>query len=211
MSYNTRNYFEQGGDKLVIGGALEIKEGASVKGLPVIENQAASTATTVAGLKDNFNALLTKLKDAGYMKPDTWNVSVAKIPQVPVSDPHAEDMTANQTAVNAVAINGNVISITVDIADLIAFESSNPLQGTHKWVGIDITTGLPDITAIKYNSYQLTSDDVAETATVGGSAGDIVMWLKCDEIVDTPKVFTLWASGYSEAAYMVVITEPDQE
>ena len=30
MSYNTKNYTEQGGEKTVIGGTLEIKEGASV-------------------------------------------------------------------------------------------------------------------------------------------------------------------------------------
>ncbi len=34
MDYNTKNYTEQGGDKTVIGGTLEIKEGATVTGLP---------------------------------------------------------------------------------------------------------------------------------------------------------------------------------
>ena len=34
MSDNTENYTEQGGDTTVIGGTLEIKEGAQVKGLP---------------------------------------------------------------------------------------------------------------------------------------------------------------------------------
>ena len=34
MSYNTKNYTEQGGDTTVIGGTLEIKEGARVKWLP---------------------------------------------------------------------------------------------------------------------------------------------------------------------------------
>ena len=33
MPYNTKNYTEQGGDKTVIGGTLEIKEGATVTGL----------------------------------------------------------------------------------------------------------------------------------------------------------------------------------
>ena len=37
MSYNGKNYAEQGGDKWVIGGTLEIKEGASVTGLPAAE------------------------------------------------------------------------------------------------------------------------------------------------------------------------------
>jgi len=75
MSYNTKNYTEQGGAKTVIGGTLEIKEGASVTGLPSsftpATNQADSTATTVTGLKDDFNALLAKLKTAGLMTADT--------------------------------------------------------------------------------------------------------------------------------------------
>ena len=72
MSYNAKNYTEQGGEKTVIGGMLEIKEGASVTGLPLsaAANQVDSTATTVAGLKDDFNALLLKLKTAGLMEAD---------------------------------------------------------------------------------------------------------------------------------------------
>ncbi|NCC15704.1 MAG: Head fiber protein [Clostridia bacterium] len=70
MSYNTKNYTEQGGDKTVIGGTLEIKQEASVTGLPVAENQADSTATDTAGLVTDFNALLTKLKAAGLMIAD---------------------------------------------------------------------------------------------------------------------------------------------
>ena len=200
MSYNTKNYTEQGGDKTVIGGTLEIKKGASVTGLPAAKNQAASTATTVAGLKDNFNELLLKLKESGYMVPDDWNVSVAKI-----STPSGEELIANQSKVTDISIEDDVITVSVNVDELVAFPSSNLEQGTHKWIGMNITTGLPDITAVKYNGYQLTSDDVTEAASVGGSAGDIVMWLKCDEIIDTPKLFTLWASGYCETTYMVII------
>ena len=71
MSYNTKNYTEQGGEKTVIGGTLEIKEGASVTGLPSnftpAAVQADSTATDAAGLVTDFNALLAKLKAAGLM------------------------------------------------------------------------------------------------------------------------------------------------
>ncbi len=67
MSYNTKNYTEQGGDKTVIGGTLEIKQGASVTGFPAAANQADSTATDTVGLVTDFNALLAKLKAAGLM------------------------------------------------------------------------------------------------------------------------------------------------
>ena len=71
MSYNVKNYTEQGGGKTVIGGILEITEDATVTGLPSIpkaENQADSTATTVADLKSDFNDLLSKLEAAGLME-----------------------------------------------------------------------------------------------------------------------------------------------
>jgi len=71
MSYNTKNYTEQGGEKTVIGGELVIEEGATVTGLPVLENQPASTADTVEALVTDFNALLAKLKAAGLMTADT--------------------------------------------------------------------------------------------------------------------------------------------
>jgi len=203
--YNAKNYTEQGGEKTVIGGTLEIREGASVTGLPSANNQATSTATTVAGVKDDFNALLLKLKDAGLMTPDAWNVSVSKIPT-----PSDEDIIANQSKVTAITIEDGVITVAAPVSELIAFQSSNLAQGTHKWIGMLITTGLADITAVKYNGSQLTAADATEATTVGGSAGDIVMWLKCDEIINTPKVFTLWASGYPEATFTVVIAEPEK-
>ncbi len=71
MSYTTKNYTEQGGEKTVIGGTLEIKEGASVTGLPVADNQPASTATTIEALVADHNALLAKLKSAGLMAADS--------------------------------------------------------------------------------------------------------------------------------------------
>ena len=70
MGYNAKNYTEQGGERTVIGGALVFEEGATIEGFPGAANQADSTATTVATLKDDFNALLSKLKTAGLMAAD---------------------------------------------------------------------------------------------------------------------------------------------
>ena len=50
MSYNTKNYTEQGGEKTVIGGTLEIKEGASVTGLPA-DPLLVATGDTLGGVK----------------------------------------------------------------------------------------------------------------------------------------------------------------
>ena len=69
MSYNTKNDSENG-DKLVIGGTLEVLDGANLSGFPVAENQTSSVATTIADLKADFNLLLEKLKSAGLMEGD---------------------------------------------------------------------------------------------------------------------------------------------
>ena len=69
MSYNTKNYSENG-DKLVIGGTLEVLDGAKLSGFPVAENQIESVATTIADLKTDFNSLLEKLKSVGLMEGD---------------------------------------------------------------------------------------------------------------------------------------------
>ena len=75
MSYNAKNYTEQGGNVTHIGGKLVIEEGAQIEGLPSPEipkaaNKAASEASTVAALKEDFNDLLAKLKTAGLMEAD---------------------------------------------------------------------------------------------------------------------------------------------
>lgn len=71
---NVKNYTEQGGEKTVIGGALEIAEGGQIIGLPSSFTPAAfqanSTATEIAGLVTDFNLLLAKLKAAGLMSTE---------------------------------------------------------------------------------------------------------------------------------------------
>ena len=83
MSYNTKNYAAHGGGEWVIGGKLTFLPGATVEGgeglfdsiegssFTPMPNQAASTATTIALLKDDFNSLLAALKTAGLMVADT--------------------------------------------------------------------------------------------------------------------------------------------
>jgi len=81
VTRNCKNYLADGGDRLVIGGTLEIREGASVTGLPsaaadnpgvvrIATNQVASAAVDVAALVTDFNTLLQKLKAAGIMMAD---------------------------------------------------------------------------------------------------------------------------------------------
>lgn len=68
---NVKNYTEQGGERTVIGGTLEITpEGKLLFGSTEVcpaANQADSVATDVAGLVADFNALLAKLRASGLM------------------------------------------------------------------------------------------------------------------------------------------------
>ena len=83
VTRNCKNYATDGGDRLVIGGTLEVLDTATVTGLQSgyateqsagsvfqASNQTESAATTIADLKSDFNALLQKLKDAGIMAAD---------------------------------------------------------------------------------------------------------------------------------------------
>lgn len=79
-TYNAKNYTEQGGETTHFGGTVVFDSGCAVQGFPVpaatatalggvkkAAKQDDSTATTVAALKDDFNALLAKLIAAGIM------------------------------------------------------------------------------------------------------------------------------------------------
>ena len=49
---------------------MVIEESAEVEGIALnrlMQNQPDSTATSVAALKEDFNALLSKMRSAGYM------------------------------------------------------------------------------------------------------------------------------------------------
>jgi hypothetical protein len=69
---NAKNYLEQGGEKTVIGGTLEITSEGKLTfdgvRLRPAETQPDSAATTIADLKSDLNTLIAKLKAAGIMK-----------------------------------------------------------------------------------------------------------------------------------------------
>ena len=77
LTRNTHNYFAQGGNELVVGGKLTFLPGAIIEGGDDLFGQsepasqiayiADSEATTIAALKDDFNALLAALRSCGLM------------------------------------------------------------------------------------------------------------------------------------------------
>ena len=53
-------------------------------------------------------------------------------------------MVANNGAV-VVEQSGNAVVVKGKLENLISFPSSNPAQGEHKWIGLDIATNLDTI------------------------------------------------------------------
>ena len=211
----TKNYNTDGGERTVIGGVLEFADGAEVKNFPddgsggrsgSAANQSASTATAVAGLKNDFNALLVKLKDAGIMEPDEWNLSVRLAPSL------TDEVAAANNEKASVSLADGVITVTADVDDLEESESSAPGQGTHKWIGLGIGTGLPSVTLAKYNGTPLTDADAQEAASVGlDQAGEFVLYIRAEEVAGTPKVIMLKADGYPEVSLNITVTGPMAE
>lgn len=206
MGYNTKNYTEQGGEKTVIGGELEIKPGAKVTGIPSAAlNQPASEATTIASLREDFNTLLVKLKEAGIVTPDAWHFSTLLAPNL-------SGVGGRNNAKASVTIDGTVITITADVADLEEYDSGASGQGVHKWIGLGIGTGLSSLLKMRYNGGAVTAADISEAEGVGlDQPGEFVLWVKADEVLTTPKTATLDADGYKQAVITIVIKQPDEE
>ena len=206
----TKNYNTDGGDRTVIGGTLEFTDDAEVKNFPgsgseggKAENQSASTATAVAGLKNDFNVLLVKLKEAGIMTADAWNLSVRLAPGL------TDEVAARNNEKASVSLESDVIIVIADVDDLEESESSAPGQGTHKWIGLGIGTGLSSVTLAKYNGSALTDADAAEAASVGlDQPGEFVLYIRAEEVAKTPKTITLKADGYPEVTLDITVTAP---
>ncbi|MBO7079821.1 MAG: hypothetical protein J6W64_08455 [Bacilli bacterium] len=89
------------------------------------------------------------------------------------------------------------------------FASTNPSQGTHKWIGVDINTGLDTIVGATWNGYALTQDDVDEAASVGLGAGHIIFWTKADVIATTPANITIGAEGKEDVTITVSFVDSE--
>jgi len=106
------------------------------------------------------------------------------------TDPNfdAEDSAFNQAAVT-VTRDGSTITITGSLDELKSFASTNPNQGSGKWLALDMDTGLDTIVGVKWgDSYLMDESDVADANSVGLPAGHFVFWLKAEDLPRTIKV-----------------------
>ena len=214
MSYNAKNYTEQGGEVTHVGGKLVFDEGGSIAGFPGAANQEPVTGNQVKDVKDAFNTLLIGLKNAGIMVPDSWNVTVLACP-TPAAMPTSET-TANSGHAT-VTIDGTEITITLNCkGSELADANHGETWGKHKGLGFGVRTGLGSVVGMKFTddtgaSVTLSSADADEAATLGlTTPGDFVLYIKAEqaEYLTGEKYFTLKADGYAETTFTMKIVEP---
>ena len=148
---------------------------------------------------------------------DRLNEAAAVYARLAAQTPEAltDPVAAANNGKASVALEDGVITVTADVNELEESESSAPGQGTHKWIGLGVGTGLASVALAKYNGGQLTDADAAEAVSVGlDQPGEFVLYIRADEVVDTPKAITLKADGYPEVAITICVvapTSPEQD
>ena len=208
--YNAKNYTEQGGEVTHIGGKLVFEDGGCLKG-GLMPNQAQEVpnSDSVAKVRASLNGVIGKLKNAGLMVGDAFNVTVNH--SVNDTVPGHADRTYNTSKISDVSYANGVITITLSakVKDLKDFDGGNG-WGIHKWLGIGFSAGVTPITALTFNGTELTDEDVAEATAVGLSEGYFVLWVKAERIIEgASNSFKLWAYAYEETEFQLVIVEPE--
>lgn len=116
MSYNAKNYTEQGGEKTVIGGVLEIQEGALVTGLPSPQVSAASEAAfggVKAAAKTETDTVPAKIGVDGNLYVPAYPV----VPEVPVV---VNQPSSTATDVEGLLADFNALLVKLKVAGLMA-------------------------------------------------------------------------------------------
>ena len=210
--YNAKNYTEQGGETTHIGGKLVFDEGGKMAG-GLLPNQAACTGTSNG--EKAVNALLLKMKNAGLMAADVFTMAYAAVNDTVAG--HA-DRSYNTSKISSVSVDNDEHTITITLSDKVKnlkdFEAGNG-WGKHKWLGVGLGVGINPITGLYYNGSALTAEDVEEATTQCNlDPGYFVRWVAADLVLagdnkqKSKDYFTLWADGYEETFYRLVIVEP---
>ena len=126
---------------------------------------------------------------------------------VTLPSPTDSTVAQNNAKVEAVTLADNVLTIKVDVEKLTESASSVVEQGTHKWLGLEVKTGMQDITKVLYNGKALTSADVTDATLTGCSSGSFVLYIKSDVVAKEAKKITLTSEGYSPVAITIQIVK----
>ena len=135
------------------------------------------------------------------------NVKGAKLVTAP-DDINKEESQENQDKLTVTNSNNTVaVKVAGGVNSLNTFASTNPSQGSGKWIGLDIDTGESDITKVTYDGSLLTADDVTEAASVGLGAGHFVLWLKAEVVKATPRKITLGTEGKEDTEITITVAD----
>lgn len=97
--------------------------------------------------------------------------------------------------------------MSADLEALNSFESTDPNQGSGKWIGIDVNTGLETIVGATWNGYTLTAADAADAVSVNLNAGHVIFWAKAEDLKTNPRTITIGKEGYESATFTVSFTD----
>ena len=113
--YNAKNYTEQGGERTIIGGTLEIKEGASVTGLTSTAAPASEAALggVKAVPKGGGDTVEAKIGVDGKLYVPTYPV----IPEIPTAANQADSIATDATGL---VTDFNVLLAKLKAAGLMA-------------------------------------------------------------------------------------------
>ena len=195
--YVGKNYSTDEGDRMVIGGILELQEGGKLKGFPKAEN--LSSSATVS-------ELISALKKAKLMTGDAFTIGIASCTP-PIAN------TATNSSAATVTYADNVITVSVpSVADLLDCDHGE-YWGTHKWLGFGVSTGLSSVEGLVFDDgtakVTLGESDITEAQSVGlTTAGQFVLYIKAEKVLaEKGQSFTLSYPGYEDIEISMQIVE----
>lgn len=100
--------------------------------------------------------------------------------EVPVRDDMGEEFDNNQALVKFdYSFGNNTLTVSAPFADLFEYNSSDPVQGNGKWIGVGIKTG-QELTNISVDGNMLTDQDRIEAKANGLSDDAFIFWFKAE-------------------------------
>lgn len=196
-----KNYSTDEGNRMVIGGVLELKEGGKLEGFPKAAHLEASAS--VADLID-------ALKKAKLMTGDAFTINVASCTP-PIAN------TATNSAAATVTYDDNVITVSVPSVEGLLDSDHGEVWGLHRWIGFGVSTGLSSVEGLVFNdgtaAVTLGESDITEAQSVGlTTAGQFVLYIKAEKVLaEKGQSFTLSYPGYEDVEIGIKIVETGSE
>ena len=127
--------------------------------------------------------------DSPVVTPDpvltTLSVTGTKISSTDVSQSESQ---ANQDEITVIS-SANTINIAADVDGLEAFTT---MDGTQKWVGVTVDTGVADIAGVKVDG-----------SIVSVTDGKFNLWIDAEDTF--PKTYVISATGYADTTITITL------